>query len=163
MLVFQDIVNGGKYDFNFMTLLPTIGFTKAKDNKYRKFGRETIESREYFVQEMMETANLLYNCPSVAFYTIFNESWGQFDVLKLGKILKELDNTRIINPTSGWFDQGGGDLKAHHFYFKKVKIRKDKRPVMVTEFGGYSHKVKIMFSTLMKNMDIRNLNPLMHL
>ena len=63
---------------------------------------------------------------------------GQFDVLKLGKILKELDNTRIINPTSDWFDQGGGDLKAHHFYFKKVKIRKDKRPVMVTEFGLFT-------------------------
>jgi len=141
MIVFQDLVNGGKYDFNFMTLLPTIGFKKFKDNKYKKFGREKLEARTNFINEMHETVNLLYNSPSVASYTIFNEGWGQFDALTIEAEIKKLDPTRVIDHASGWFDQGGGDICSLHVYFRKIKIKKDKRPIMVTEFGGYSYKV----------------------
>ncbi|MDY0209466.1 MAG: glycoside hydrolase family 2, partial [Bacilli bacterium] len=51
------------------------------------------------------------------------------------------DNTRFIDATSGWFDQKVSDLASLHVYFKKIKLKKDKRPIILSEFGGYSYKI----------------------
>jgi beta-galactosidase/beta-glucuronidase len=142
MIVFQDIVNGGKYDFNLMTLLPTIGLKKFSDDKYDKFDRELEESREYYINELNETIDLLYNTTSLALYTTFNEGWGQFDAKKIASLVKEKDPTRIVDHASGWFDQNGDDINSLHVYFRKIRIKKENRPTLVTEFGGYSYKVK---------------------
>ncbi len=47
-----------------------------------------------------------------------------------------------MDAASGWFDQGGGDCKSLHVYFKKLPgDRPEKeRAVVVSEFGGYSLK-----------------------
>ena len=42
----------------------------------------------------------------------FNEGWGQFDALKATEFIRERDNTRPIDHASGWYDQGGGDIKS---------------------------------------------------
>ena len=47
-----------------------------------------------------------------------------------------------IDSTSGWFDQGCGDFSSHHVYFKKVKLEPADRILALTEFGGYSYRVK---------------------
>jgi beta-galactosidase/beta-glucuronidase len=145
MIVWQDFINGGRYCFWKMTLLPTIGFQKIKDYRNLKsFGRKNSQSQKTFEEELEKTVSLLYNVPSLGLWTIFNEGWGQFRSAYYYEYLKKLDNTRIIDCTSGWFDQGAPDLASKHIYFRKIKLKKDKRdrPLVLSEFGGYSCKIK---------------------
>jgi hypothetical protein len=90
---------------------------------------------------MTETLELLYNHPSVLYYTIFNEGWGQFTADKVYEIAKSIDRTRVFDATSGWFRQKKSDVFSHHVYFKKLKVKpSEKRPTVISEFGGYSHR-----------------------
>ena len=142
MLVWQDMPSGGSRQNKFTTLyLPFIGVDKIDDSKYAKFSRADKEGRDMFVREYTEMITQLYNCVSIATWVIFNEAWGQFDANKMTDYTRTLDNTRVIDQASGWHDQGGGDIKSLHVYFKKVRLPKDdKRSVCLTEFGGYSFK-----------------------
>ena len=84
----------------------------------------------------------LYNCVSIALWVPFNEGWGQFDSEKAYEFFKKNDATRIIDHASGWHDQGIGDLKSMHIYFRPIKMKRDHRPFVLSEFGGYSLQVK---------------------
>ena len=143
MLVWQDMPSGGSRQHKMFTLyLPHIGIRKMKDNRYFKFSRTSKSGREMFVREYREMVDQLYNCVSIATWVIFNEGWGQFDANKMTDYARTLDKTRVIDQASGWHDQGGGDIKSLHIYFKNVKLRRDKRGrvICLTEFGGYSFK-----------------------
>jgi hypothetical protein len=85
----------------------------------------------------------LYNVPSLLYYTIFNEGWGQFEADRAYEIAKEADPTRIYDATSGWFLQTKSDVDSRHIYFKKLTYKKHKGykkalPFVISEFGGYS-------------------------
>lgn len=138
MIVWQDFVNGGdRYSAAAILLLPNMGI-RIKDDRYSFYARKDKEGKRLYYEEMTEAVNQLYNTPSLALWTPFNEGWGQFDSLKVCKFLKGLDDTRIIDHASGWSDQGG-ELRSIHKYFVPFKMpRKEKRPVILTEFGGYS-------------------------
>jgi len=145
MLVWQDMVNGGKYDYFSMTVLPTLRLQYRNDHAYHHFGRNQLDNRATFVSDMRETIKLLYNHPSIVVWVPFNEGWGQFDAKMIARMIKKIDSTRLVDHASGWFDQGGGDLRSLHIYFRKLKVHHDHhyhRPVVVSEFGGYSHSVK---------------------
>lgn len=137
MLVFQDMVNNGSYSFLRDTALPTIGLKKLDDSRKRI----KTEVKEAFEQHMEATLAHLYNFPSIVYYTIFNEGWGQFDSDIMYDIVKAMDNSRIIDSTSGWFWQNLSDVDSLHVYFKPVVIEKSDRPVILSEFGGYSLKI----------------------
>lgn len=143
MLVWQDMVSGGAPQSPWVTqLLPFLG-VHLSDRKYGKFGREAEESRDQYVQDLYDTVDLLYNTPSLAVWVPFNEGWGQFDSLQMTQILWELDETRLVDHASGWHDQGGGDFKSRHVYFRPVRLRADRHRVLaLTEFGGYSLPVQ---------------------
>jgi hypothetical protein len=68
----------------------------------------------------------------------FNEGWGQFDALKACEKSRALDSTRLIDHASGWHDQGGGDFKSVHIYFRRLSFRPDHRVGLISEFGGYT-------------------------
>ena len=137
--VFQDMVNNGRYSFLRDTALPTLGFKKRSDKRRHK----NPESREAFISCMTDTANMLYSYPSIVYYTIFNEGWGQFDADGAYEKLKSIDSTRIIDSTSGWFRQKKSDVDSHHVYFKSPRLVSDKkRPLVLSEFGGFSHRVE---------------------
>ncbi len=136
MAVFQDLVNCGKYSFLIDTALPTIGLKKGITH------RATPLRREQFIKNSKDTLNLLYNHPSVVYYTLFNEGWGQFDAKNLYKMMKDIDPTRIWDATSGWFQTGESDVLSEHIYFKPLKFKPDSRPLVLSEFGGYSSKIK---------------------
>ena len=141
MLVWQDMPNGGtKYSRWTTAYAPFVGLT-IKDSNYKRFGRGKKESRDAFEREYTEMINQLYNCVSIAMWTPFNEGWGQFDANRIAYLTKQLDPTRTVDEASGWHDQGGGDVKSLHVYFKKLRLPKDKRrAVCLTGFGGYSYK-----------------------
>lgn len=137
MIVFQDMINNSDYSFIRDTALPTLFMKRLSDKRLHKCPC----SRNEFILEMTETLELLYNHPSVLYYTIFNEGWGQFTADKVYEIAKNIDQTRIFDATSGWFWQKRSDVFSHHVYFKKLKTKlSDERPTVISEFGGYSHR-----------------------
>lgn len=139
MLVWQDMVNGGEaYNQLIVAHLPTL-FSKfrIKDKHYGLFSRKNAEGRREWTRECIETVNHLYNCPCIAVWVPFNEAWGQFDAKATYELVKGLDPTRLVDHASGWYDQKAGDFMSIHNYFHKLKVRKEKRPVVFSEFGGY--------------------------
>ncbi|MBQ1965988.1 MAG: glycoside hydrolase family 2 [Clostridia bacterium] len=136
MIVFQDMVNNGHYSFLRDTALPTVGIKKLPD---RWLHRNKI-SRLFFEMAMEETVTQLYNHPCICYWTIFNEGWGQFCSDEAYEKLKTLDSSRFIDATSGWFQGKISDVESLHVYFKPVKIKGGNRPVVLSEFGGYSYQ-----------------------
>jgi hypothetical protein len=55
-------------------------------------------------------------------------------------ILRSLDKTRFIDTTSGWFEIGQSDVDSRHVYFRKVSLNTSDKPLVLSEFGGYSYK-----------------------
>ena len=136
--VFQDMVNNSDYSFMRDTVLPTIGIQRLSDKRMHR----DPKSREIFERTMYETAELLYNHPSIVYYTIFNEGWGQFAADEQYDKLKARDGSRIIDSTSGWFRRERSDVDSRHIYFKPLKPKRlDGRPLVISEFGGYSYRV----------------------
>ena len=136
MMVFQDMMNAGKYNYIIDTVLPTIGMKKGVTHK------PSPRRKEFFEKECRILTDILYNHPSVVYYTIFNEGWGQYDADRIYKELKEYDTTRIWDATSGWFIEKDSDVDSHHIYFRKIKIKaRPSRPLIISEFGGFSWKV----------------------
>ena len=44
----------------------------------------------------------------------------------------------LANKLSGWFFEKESDVKSEHVYFKRLNLKKDSRPLVLSEFGGYS-------------------------
>ena len=137
MLVMQDMVNSGHYSFLKDTALPTIGVRSRNDRK----GNSASRRKNFFRQHVKDTIRQLYNHPCLIAYTIFNEGWGQFESDLMYDTVKETDATRLIDATSGWFAQQKSDFDSEHIYFKLMKLNPDKRPMLVSECGGYSYLV----------------------
>lgn len=138
VVVFQDMVNNSDYSFFIDTALPTVGFKRLPILFRHKDKRE----REIFTRDMYKTMDHLHFFPSVMYYTVFNEGWGQFCADKMYDAAKAYDPTRIIDATSGWFWRKRSDVDSRHVYFKKVKRgRLGKNPIVISEFGGYAHRV----------------------
>jgi hypothetical protein len=137
MIVFQDMVNNGDYNFLRDTALPTVGIQKLDDRKLH----QDEEVRRKFLKGMEATVKQLKNHPSICYWTIFNEGWGQFDSDHVYEQFVKLDDSRFIDSTSGWFRRGKTDVDSRHVYFRKVKLQGDgKKPLVLSEFGGKTFK-----------------------
>jgi beta-galactosidase/beta-glucuronidase len=134
MIVFQDMVNNGHYSFLRDTALPTIGIKRRNDKKLHT----DPTTRTAFLEAMEQTVRHLGNHPSICYWTIFNEGWGQFEGDAAYRRLRELDGSRIIDTASGWFIPKESDVESPHVYFKPVKCRPAGKPLILSEFGGYS-------------------------
>ena len=150
MIVIQDMVNGGApYNPFLIVSAPFIPWKKDDTHRMSRFGRGDKASRDFFESELEGTVERLKNCPCIAIWTLFNEGWGQFEAKRLTEKLHSLDPTRLIDSTSGWFDQGVGDFSSHHIYFRKIRLKPSRdRILALTEFGGYSLRLEDhVFST----------------
>ena len=136
MLVWQDMVNNGRYSFLRDTALPTIGMKRLCD---KWLHRDSL-SRALFEKTMEQTVEQLKKHPCIVGWTIFNEGWGQFDSQRMYERMKELDDTRFIDTASGWFKGADSDVVSEHVYFKPFRFKKEEKPVFLSEFGGYSYK-----------------------
>lgn len=136
MLVFQDMVNSGTYHYFVDTILPNVGIKRWFDRGATK------ERSEMFAREARATIGLLYNHPSVVYYTIFNEGWGQFEADRNYLELKAYDPSRVYDATSGWFWEKHSDVHSEHIYMRALKLKaRQGRPLILSEFGGYCWKV----------------------
>ena len=143
MLVWQDMPSGGgKYRFSTITL-PLVTGIHRRDNHYRAFARASSQGRGEYMDELEEMVGQLFNAPSVVLWVPFNEGWGQFDSTLVMERLRALDPTRTVDPASGWHDQGAGELRSLHVYFKPFRFRRDRRgrALALSEFGGYNLRV----------------------
>lgn len=145
VIVWQDMVNGGG-SFNIWqhTVKPQLtGRFVVKDNKYKKSGRQDKANRDNFRKELQEMIDALHNFTCIGMWVPFNEGWGQFDAAEIAQWVKDYDPTRWVDHASGWYDQGGGDVSSIHTYFTRLRIprRRGQRPVVISEYGGYSFKV----------------------
>ncbi len=147
MLVMQDMVNSGEYSFFFDTALPTIGFKRGIDI----FKRTSKRRKGIFIKHTKDTIVHIYNHPCIVAYTIFNEGWGQFDADEMYDMVKGLDSTRLIDATSGWFAHKKSDFDSQHIYFRTIKLKPKKRPLFVTECGGFAYKAKNHCNSMKKS------------
>lgn len=141
MIVFQDMVNNGHYHYIRDTALPTVSLTFQKILPDRWLHRNA-DNRAAFLAGMEATVGQLKNHPCICYWTIFNEGWGQFDSGAIYERLRKLDDTRFIDATSGWFRQGKTDVDSRHVYFRKVTLKAGGKPLVLSEFGGYSYKIE---------------------
>ncbi len=146
MLVWQDMISGGKalnpiYAGGF----PNIN-VHVKDNQYKVFHRDLPEWRKEFEEEYKGLLDNLYNCVSICCWVPFNEGWGQFDAKRIGEWTKKYDPSRLVDHASGWHDQHGPDFKSVHKYIFPVHMptarRAAGRPYVLSEYGGYSWNIK---------------------
>lgn len=140
MLVWQDMpCGGGRYD-PVVVSAPLVTDIHLKDNAYLLFGRESKAGRGEFMTELRAMVQHLYNCPCIAMWVPFNEGWGQFDAARAVGVIHEIDTSRTVDHASGWHDQGIGETKSLHVYFRPYVFKPDRRgrAVILTEFGGYN-------------------------
>lgn len=151
ILVIQDIPCGGEKYRVPIHVYPTLN---AKIFNHECFctkkwhGRKNIEGQKDFYLNAYRIIDDHRNFPSIFMYTIFNESWGQFDASLLYTKLKEVDSTRLFDTTSGWLKAKLTDVYSVHsysFYWKNRQDKKTHKPFILTEFGGASLKVENHF------------------
>ncbi len=145
LIVWQDMINGGGgWNHLHHFILPNfVSAIKIKDDKYKVYkalGRADASNRDNYRKELKEMIDALYNVPCIGMWVPFNEAWGQFDAADTAEWLKAYDPSRPVDHASGWHDQGAGDLKSVHIYFRKLKMPKksEGRAVVISEYGGYS-------------------------
>lgn len=145
ILVWQDMVNGGShYHHWYVTYLATIfnySGIRVLDQPHLLLSRQHKEGRKEWTNEVVSTIRTLYQHPCIVCWVPFNEGWGQFRALFATERIHTLDKERLIDHASGWFDQGGGDIKSIHYYFFSLILKPERRALALTEFGGYTWRV----------------------
>ena len=142
LVVWQDMVNGGsKYNLWFVTYLtnvlqPLMRRLPDKAALWGLLSRGSESSREEYRRELEDTVQALRCHPCVGCWVPFNEGWGQFDAAGAVQAIRTLDDTRLVDEASGWYDQGGGDVDSLHNYFYPLRVRPRSRVVALSEYGG---------------------------
>ncbi len=150
ILVWQDMPSGGKMvekingpttnkrgDKKYYTNLQHIGRTDGDLNK-------NITESIQFETELRKMINIHYNSPSIVVWVPFNEGWGQYDTCRISDLVKGLDPSRLVIPTSGWSLRNCGDIYDIHTYdvdLKTPPYHKDKATV-IGEYGGIGLPIK---------------------
>lgn len=83
----------------------------------RKFDKKiTRQSGAQWENEQWRIMDALHSHPSIVNWIIFNESWGQYDTVRLTKVTKAMDPSRLVTGVSGWTDYAVGDIFDLHDY-----------------------------------------------
>lgn len=159
MLVWQDMINlVPPKNFNANALDAMIFEIHRKDTGKNPFGVTSPKQKENYYVALKQMINLLSFFPSIVTWVPFNEGWGQFDAQTAVTLIKEIDNTRLIDHASGWSDQKSGDYYSRHIYFTPLHIHRlavKNRIIAITEFGGYSLKIDSHVFNLTKTFGYR--------
>ena len=74
-----------------------------------------------FETELRKMINIHFNSPSIVVWVPFNEGWGQYDTCRISDLVKGLDPSRLVIPTSGWSLRNCGDIYDIHTYDVDLK------------------------------------------
>lgn len=144
LVVWQDMPNGGREVGPITSWLAIMFGNRRRDDRwFRRAGRGDPAGRAQLRAELAELVDHLCSFTCIGMWVPFNEGWGQFEANRVAAWLKSYDPTRPVDHASGWFDQGGGDCRSLHVYFKalpQVEPSGD-RAMVLSEFGGYSLRV----------------------
>ncbi len=143
LIVWQDMPNGAKAVGDATSLLAILFGSRHRDGNYLYAGREEAAGRDDFKRELKELVEHLYNFAMHRDVGAVQRGLGTVRQPGNGGLAEDLDPTRPVDAASGWFDQGGGDCKSLHVYFKKLPGNRPEkeRAVVLSEFGGYSLKL----------------------
>ncbi len=144
LIVWQDMPNGGRAQTGFEGLVTLLlGLHQGDQRALWRFGRQSLESRADYRQELQAMVDHLYHFPCIGVWVPFNEGWGQFEARAIADWLKAYDPTRLVDHASGWYDQKGGDFCSYHVYGKPLRpiLPEEERAVALSEFGGYSLEI----------------------
>ena len=136
ILVIQDMVNSGEYNFHKDTILATVGLQRLR------CGIVDQHRYDFFVKHSIDTINHLKSHPSIFAYTIYNEGWGQQDASKTYEILKKYDPDRLFDSTSGWFFDDKSDFDSYHIYFRNKVLKAKNRLLLLSECGGFIRSIE---------------------
>ncbi|MBE7701123.1 glycoside hydrolase family 2 [Oerskovia sp. Sa1BUA8] len=145
MLVWQDMVNGGDRYRPIVTVPHAVVPLWFSDRHHGLFSRKDPAGRAEFLREVDATVEHLRDVVSLAVWVPFNEGWGQFDAAEVAARVKALDPTRSVDHASGWHDQGAGNFRSLHVYFKPFRVPRrgrDRRALVLSEYGGYNLRVE---------------------
>ena len=112
LIVWQDMVNGGgPYKLWFVTYLTNVFqplLRRLLDARplWGLLSRGKASSRETYRKELQATVEALRCHPCIGCWVPFNEGWGQFDAAGAVQAIRTLDDTRLVDEASGWYDQG---------------------------------------------------------
>lgn len=143
VIVWQDMPSGGDARNQiWLGFLALVGIHMRDDScsGRRQLGREEGAARRSFLDELTQMVDHLRGETCIACWVPFNEGWGQFDAAATADQVRQQDPTRLVDHASGWFDQGGGDLKSVHRYILRLRLsrRTSRRCFVVSEYGGYN-------------------------
>jgi beta-galactosidase/beta-glucuronidase len=138
LIVWQDMPNGAKPVGDLPSVWAILFGSRRKDANYRRAGRSDPAARQDFQRELQEMVEALHNFTCIGMWVPFNEGWGQYDANKMAEWLADYDPTRPVDHASGWYDQGRGDCKSLHVYFKALPVVKaeKKRAVVLPSLAG---------------------------
>ena len=99
--------------------------------------RASDEANAQFETELKAMIEQRGNHPSIIVWVVFNEGWGQYDTLRLTKVVKDLDSSRLVNSATGGHDMFCGDFTDIHVYTGPACPKADPARVSALgEFGG---------------------------
>ena len=153
MLVLQDMVSGGDpeiktWHWSYKPTLFKVSWYHYRDDVEAhlvNLGSEDGGYQEEWTDTCRQVLRLLGNHPCIIGWSLFNEGWGQFRAKQACEMVRALDPTRLVDATSGWYDQRCGDFHSVHNYFRDMKVWSDRRAgraFFVSEFGGFTHRVE---------------------
>ncbi|MGE5191945.1 MAG: sugar-binding domain-containing protein, partial [Deltaproteobacteria bacterium] len=100
----------------------------------------TVENFERELKALIDTHR---NSPSIVLWVPFNEGWGQFDTVRIAKLVKEYDPVRLVNCASGWNDFPAGDVHDIHVYPGPASPDPEEhRAAVLGEYGGLGLPLK---------------------
>lgn len=103
----------------------------------RASARVTPEWKRNYELELKAMIRTLYNHPSVIVWILFIEGWGQHDVSRYVRLVRETDSTRVIDATSGGVHDPSSDVLDVHRFPGPVVIRPDDhRAAILGSSGG---------------------------
>ncbi|MBI3866505.1 MAG: glycoside hydrolase family 2 [Planctomycetia bacterium] len=106
-------------------------------------GTRPPQTVENFERELKALIDTHHNSPCIVMWVPFNEGWGQFDTVRIAKLVKDHDPTRLVNCASGWNDFPAGDVHDIHVYPGPASPNpEDQRAAVLGEYGGLGLPLK---------------------
>ena len=152
MLVWRDMVNGGdkgphQWHWSYKPTLFKASWNHFDDTEAKhqeQLGSASPLYQEEWTNTCTDIIEYVQGHPCIVAWVLFNEGWGQFDSTAACEHVRQLDPTRPIDAVSGWYDQGAGDFKSVHNYFRNLTVWPDKgkRAFAISECGGLTYRVE---------------------